>query len=75
MRHPYIESATAHSDTCFDGVRSVFPYTHFPTTTVRTEHLFAIVCVVWEAIERLEHVKLKVIVVCADGGSSYKNIF
>ena len=39
----------------FTGLR--FPYAHFPTTNIKAEQLFDIV---WEATERLEHMKLKV---------------
>ena len=54
----------------FTGLR--FPYAHFPTTTSKAEQLFDIV---WEAIERIEHKKLKVIVVCSDGASTNRKIF
>ena len=49
----------------FTGLR--FPYVHFPTTTSKGEHLYDIV---WEAIERIEHNKLKVIMVCSNGAST-----
>ena len=39
---------------------------------VKAEHLFDIV---WEAIERIEHKKLKVIVVCSDGASTNRKLF
>ena len=54
----------------FTGLR--FPYAHFPTTTTKAEHLFEIM---WEAIERIEHKKLKVIAVTADGASSNRKMF
>ena len=54
----------------FTGLR--FPYAHFPTTTSKAEHLFHIV---WEAIERIEYKKLKVIVVCSDGASTNRKMF
>ena len=51
---------------------SCFPYAHFPTTMSKAEHLFDIV---WEAIERIEHKKLKVIVVCSEGASTNQKMF
>ena len=42
-------------------------YVHIPTTSIKAEQLFNIMR---EAIERLEQMGLKVIVVCADGASS-----
>lgn len=54
----------------FTGLR--FPYAHFPTTNIKAEQLFDIV---WETIERLEHMKFKVIVVCADGASTNRKMF
>lgn len=49
-----------------------FSYAHFPTTSIKAEQLFNIM---WEAIERLEQMGLKVIVVCADGASSNRKMF
>lgn len=49
----------------FTGLR--FPYALFPTTTTKAELVFD---VVWEAIERIEHKQLQVIVVCSDGAST-----
>lgn len=54
----------------FTGHR--FPYAHFSTTTCTAEHLFEIM---WEAVERIEHKKLKVLVVCADGASMNRKMF
>ena len=54
----------------FTGLR--FSYAHFPVTNSKAEVLFEIV---WEAIERIEHKKLKVIVVTADGASSNRKMF
>ena len=54
----------------FTGHR--FPYAHFPTTTCRAEHIFEIM---WEAVERIEHQKLKVLVVCADGAAVNRKMF
>lgn len=49
-----------------------FPYAHFPTTAVTGDQLFS---VVWEAIERLERIGLKVMAVTADGASSNRKFF
>ena len=54
----------------FTGHR--FSYAHFPTTTCRAEHIFEIM---WEAVERIEHQKLKVLVVCADGAAVNRKMF
>lgn len=43
-----------------------FPYAHFPTSSLTGEQLFSIV---WEGVERLEHLGFKIIVVSADGAS------
>jgi hypothetical protein len=47
--------------------RCRFPYAHFPTTSVTGDQLFS---VVWEAVERLERIGLKVMGITADGASS-----
>ena len=49
-----------------------FPYAHFPTTNLTGPCLFSIV---WEAIERLEGLGFKVLVVTADGVSSNHKFF
>ena len=49
-----------------------FPYAHFPTRSVHGDYLFSIV---WEAIERLENLGLKVLVVTADGASPNRKFF
>ena len=49
-----------------------FPYAHFPTTNIKAEHLFNIV---WEAIERLEQIGLKVLVITGDGASVNRTLF
>ena len=43
-----------------------FPFAHFPVTNVKGEVLFTII---WEAIERLENIGLKVTVIVGDGAS------
>ena len=49
-----------------------FPYAHFLTKDLTGEQIFSIV---WEAIERLEKLGFKVLVVTADGASSNRKIF
>ena len=49
-----------------------FPYAHFPTRGVHADYLFTIV---WEAVERLEKLGLKVLVVTADGASPNRKFF
>ena len=49
-----------------------FLYAHFPTKSVHADYLFSIV---WEAIERLENLGLKVLVVTADGVSPNRKFF
>lgn len=53
-------------------IRLRFPYAHFPTRGVHADHLFSIV---WEAVERLEKLGLKVLVVTADGASPNRKFF
>jgi hypothetical protein len=54
----------------FSGLR--FPYAHFPTSKLSGEKLYAII---WEAVERLEHLGFKVIVISADGASPNRKFF
>ena len=54
----------------FTGLR--FPYAHFPTSNLTGEHLCSIV---WEAVERLEHLGFKIIVISADGASTNRKFF
>ena len=49
-----------------------FPFAHFPTKDVAGDHLFS---VMWEAIERIERLGLKVVALTADGSSSNRNFF
>ena len=49
-----------------------FPYAHFPTTDTTGAKLYSIV---WEAIERLERLQLKVVAVTADGASPNRKFF
>lgn len=54
----------------FTGLR--FPYANFPTTSITGDSLFLIV---WEAIERLEKLGFKVLVINADGASPNRKFF
>ena len=49
-----------------------FLYAHFPTSNLTGEQLCLIL---WEAIERLEHLDFKVLVVVGDGDSINRKIF
>lgn len=49
-----------------------FPYAHFPTRGIHADHLFSIV---WEAVERLETLGFKVLVITADGASPNRKFF
>ena len=49
-----------------------FPFAHFPTKDIAGDHLFS---VMWEAIERIEHLGLKVVALTADGSSSNRKNF
>lgn len=49
-----------------------YPYAHFPTDKLSGSDLFSIV---WEAIERLEFLGFKVLVVTADGASPNRKFF
>ena len=49
-----------------------FPFAHFPTKDVAGDHLFS---VIWEAIERIERLGLKVVALTADGGSPNRKFF
>lgn len=49
-----------------------FPYAHFPTTGITGDFIFLIV---WEAIERLERLGFKVLVITADGASANRKFF
>ena len=49
-----------------------FPYAHFPTTGITGDYIFLIV---WEAIERLERLGFKVLVITADGASANRRFF
>lgn len=49
-----------------------FPYTHFLTTSITGDFIFLIV---WEAIERLERLGFKVLVITADGASANRKFF
>lgn len=49
-----------------------FPYAHFPTRGIHADHLFTIV---WEAVERLESIGFKVLVITADGASPNRKFF
>ena len=50
----------------------MFPFAHFPTKDIAGDHLFS---VMWEAIERIERLGLKVVALTADGSSMNRNIF
>ena len=54
----------------FSDIR--FPFAHFPTKDIAGDHLFS---VMWEAIERIERLRLKVIALTADGSSSNRKFF
>lgn len=49
-----------------------FPYAHFPTQALSGDSLFAII---WEAVEHLERLGLKVIVLTGDGPSPNGKFF
>ena len=49
-----------------------YPYAHFPTHKLSGADIFSIV---WEAIERLEFIGFKVLVVTADGASPNRKFF
>ena len=49
-----------------------FPYAHFPTSNLTGEQLCPIL---WEAIERLEHLDFEVLVVVGDGASVNRKMF
>ena len=49
-----------------------FPFAHFPTKDIAGDHLFS---VMWEAIEIIECLGLKVVALTTDGSSSNRNFF
>ena len=49
-----------------------FPYAHFPTHSLSGDQIFS---VAWQAIERLERAKLKVVAVTEDGASPNRKFF
>ena len=49
-----------------------FPYANFPTTSITGDSMFLIV---WEAVERLEKLGFKVLVITADGASANRKFF
>ena len=49
-----------------------FPYANFPTTSITGDSMFLIV---WEAVERLEKLGFKVLVITADGASANRRFF
>ena len=49
-----------------------FPYAHFPTEKMKADQLFVII---WEAVERLERLGLKVIAITGDGASTNRKFF
>ena len=49
-----------------------FPYAHFPTKALSADSLLAII---WEAVERLERLGLKVLVLTGDGASPNRKLF
>ena len=49
-----------------------FPYANFPTTSTTGDALFLIV---WEAVERLEKIGFKVLVITGDGASANRRFF
>ena len=53
-------------------IKLEFPYAHFPSKDLTGEHLFSIL---WEAIERLEKLGFKVMVITADGASCNRKFF
>lgn len=53
-------------------VHLAYPYAHFPTSKLTGDSLFNIV---WEAIERLEMLGFKVLVITGDGASSNRKFF
>lgn len=53
-------------------IRLRFAYAHFPTTGIHSDYLFSIV---WEAVEHLESLGFKVLVITADGASPNRKFF
>ena len=49
-----------------------FPYAHFATKDLNGAELFQII---WEAVERLEHMGFKVIALTGDGASCNRKFF
>ena len=49
-----------------------FPLAHFPTASLTGDQVFS---VVWEAVERVERIGLKVIAVTADGAGPNRKFF
>jgi len=49
-----------------------FPYAHFPTASLTGDQIFPIV---WEAVERLERLGLKVVAITADGAGPNRKFF
>ena len=49
-----------------------FPYAHFPTTSLTSHQLLPIV---WNAVERLERIGVKVVAITADGASPNRKMF
>ena len=49
-----------------------FPLAHFPTSSITGDQLFTIV---WEAVERLERIGLKVLAITADGAGPNRKFF
>lgn len=49
-----------------------FPYAHFPTESLTGDQLFPIV---WEAIERMERLGIKVVAITADGAGPNRKFF
>ena len=68
------EVATHILTLMFRGIffRLRFPYAHFPTTGITGDFIFLIV---WEAVERLERLGFKVLVITADGASANRKFF
>ena len=49
-----------------------FPYAHFPTTSLTSDQLLPIV---WNAVERLERIGVKVVAITADGANPNRKMF
>ena len=72
-----LSSGEVATHTDFNGSRYFFfrlrfPYAHFPTTGITGDFIFLIV---WEAIERLENLGFKVLVITADDASANRKFF